>query len=62
MKELMKKIAKGAMALLSIALVTMIVTRVFDSMYDLRLVIAAAGGAFGYQPLVDLFNKIKQLQ
>lgn len=62
MKDSVKKVLKGAMALLSVALVVMLVTKVFDEMYDLRLVLAAAGGAFGYQPLCALFSKIKGLE
>lgn len=62
MQERLKSVAKGAMAVLSVALVVTVLTHVVDQMYDLRLILAAAGGAFGYQPLVNLFNKIKQLQ
>lgn len=61
MLEKLKMVAKGAMALLSIALVVMIATKILDDLYDFRLLLAAAGGAFGFQPLVKLFNKIKAL-
>lgn len=61
MQEKFKVIAKGAMALVSIALGVMLVTAVISSLYDLRLILAAAGGAYGFQPLVGLFNKIKGL-
>ena len=62
MREKLLTVAKSAMALVAIALAVTLVTAVVDQMYDLRLVLAAAGGAFGYQPLVNLLNKIKQLQ
>jgi len=62
MKEKLKEVAKGSMAILSVALVVMVVTRVLDDLYDFRLLMAAAGGAFGFEPLKKLFSKIKGLE
>ena len=61
MLEGLKSIVKGWMAILAIALLTMVVTKFLTELYDFRLIIAAAGGAFGYRPLVELFGKIKKL-
>lgn len=62
MREKLLSLAKMAMALIAIALVVTLVIALVDRMYDLRLILAAAGGAFGYQPLMNLLNRIKQLQ
>lgn len=62
MLPVLKNVAKGAMALLSIALGVTVIAHVVTDLYDVRLLMAAAAGAFGYQPLVGLFSKIKALQ
>lgn len=62
MVPILKNIAKGGLALLSIALVVTIASKIVSDLYDVRMLLAAAGGAFGYQPLVGLFSKIKGLE
>ena len=62
MKDALKNMAKGAMSLLTIALVVTIASRVVSDLYDVRMILAAAGGAFAYQPLCKLFSKIKGLE
>lgn len=62
MSDDMKKLIKGTLAIVTIATAVTVFVKFADEMYDLRLVLAALGGAFGYQPLCNLFNKIKKLQ
>ena len=54
MEDKLKVVAKGALALFAIALGVTVATEVSSYLYDFRLILAAAGGAFGYRPLVKL--------
>lgn len=62
MLDLMKKVLKGTMATLSIVVATLVLVKVAVGIFDIRIIVAALGGAFGYKPLCDLFSKIKGLE
>lgn len=57
----LKAVARGCLALTTIAVGTQILVKAVDALYDVRLLIAAAGGALLFRPLCDFFNKIKVL-